>query len=57
MLMKVVAIAWGPSGLVAIPLMQTPMMMLWFFVGLLIAYVMGFVITNLFIKKEDVANV
>lgn len=57
MLMGVQSIAWGPSGLVAIPLMRTPMMMLWFFVGLVIAYVAGFIITSLFIKDEDVARV
>lgn len=57
MLMKVKAIAWGPSGLVAIPLMQTPAMMLYFFIGLLIAYIMGFVITWFGIKDEEVANV
>lgn len=56
MLMGVQAIAWGPSGLVAIPLMRTPMMMLWFLVGLVIAYIMGFIITWFGIKAEDIAN-
>lgn len=56
MLMHVMAIAWGPSGLVAIPLMQTPMMMLYFFLGLVIAYIMGFIITWFGIKAQDVAN-
>lgn len=56
MLMGVQAIAWGPSGLVAIPLMRTPMMMLWFFLGLVIAYIMGFIITWFGIKAEDIAN-
>ena len=57
MLMHVQAIAWGPSGLVAIPLMRTPSMMLYFFLGILIAYIMGFIITWFGIKAEDVANV
>ena len=56
MLMHVQAIAWGPSGLVAVPLMRTPMMMLFFFLGLVIAYIMGFIITWFGIKAEDVAN-
>lgn len=56
MLMGVKAIAWGPSGLVAIPLMKTPAMMLWFFLGLVIAYIMGFIITWFGIKAEDIAN-
>ncbi len=56
MLMGVMATAWGPSGLVAIPLMKTPMMMLYFFLGLVIAYIMGFIITWFGIKAQDVAN-
>lgn len=57
MLMGVQAIAWGPSGLVATPLMKTPMMMLYFVLGLVIAYIMGFIITWFGIKEKDVANV
>jgi PTS system sucrose-specific IIC component len=57
MLAHVVAVAWGPSGLVAIPLMQAPAMMLNYFIGLLISYVAGFIITNFVIKDEDVLNV
>ena len=56
MLMKVVAVAYGPSGLVAIPLMKTPFMMLHYFIGLVIAYFGGFVMTTLFIK-DDVIDV
>ncbi len=56
MLMGVQAIAWGPSGLVATPLMKTPMMMLYFVLGLVIAYIMGFIITWFGIKEKDVAN-
>ena len=56
MLMHVMAIAWGPSGLVAIPLMRTPTMMLHYFIGLIVAYIMGFIITSVGIKDNDVAN-
>lgn len=56
MLMGVQAIAWGPSGLVATPLMKTPMMMLYFVLGLVIAYIMGFIITWFGIKEKDIAN-
>ncbi len=57
MLMKVMAIAWGPSGVVAIPLMKTGAMSLYYFLGLVIAYIGGFIVTTLFIKEEDVANI
>lgn len=57
MLTGVMAIAWGPSGLVAIPLMKTTAMMLNFFLGLVISYIMGFIITWFGIKDEEVANV
>lgn len=56
MLMRVTSGAWGPSGLVAIPLMQTPSLMLYFFLGLVISYIMGFIITWFGIKAQDVAN-
>lgn len=56
MLMHVMAIAWGPSGLVAIPLMRTPAMMLHYLIGLIVAYIMGFIITSIGIKDQDVAN-
>lgn len=56
MLTKVMATAWGPSGLVAVPLMQ-PGSMLNFVIGILISYVGGFIITQLFIKDEDVMRV
>lgn len=49
---KVLATAWGPSGLVALPLMQ-PSSILNYFIGILIAYVGGFVVTNLLIKTSD----
>lgn len=54
MLMGVTAHAFGPSGLVAVPLMQSPSMMLYYFLGLVIAYVAGFLITFIFIKDSDI---
>lgn len=56
MLMGVKATAWGPSGLVAIPLM-IPNVMIHYIIGLVIAYVGGFVVTYLMIKPEEVSNV
>lgn len=56
MLMGVMATAWGPSGLVAIPLMQTAMQMLYYFIGLVISYIAGFIITNFAISNDDVAK-
>lgn len=52
---KVLATAWGPSGLVALPLMQ-PSSILNYFIGILIAYVGGFIVTNLLIKTSDLDN-
>ena len=61
MLTKVMATAWGPSGVVAIPLMgggQNGMMgMLYYFIGMLISAFAAFLITFFVIKKEDVAAV
>lgn len=56
MLTHVLANSWGPSGLVAIPIMQ-PQSMLNYFIGLIIAYIGGFIITYLTIKQSDVKNV
>lgn len=56
MLTHVMANSWGPSGLVAIPIMK-PESMLNFFIGLVISYVAGFIITKLTIKPKDVENV
>lgn len=53
---KVMATAWGPSGLVAIPLMQ-PGSMLNYTLGIFISYLGGFILTRIFIKDSDVANV
>ena len=57
MLTQVMANAWGPSGLVAIPLMQGTSGMMNFFFGLVISYIAGFCITKIVIKDEDVINV
>lgn len=54
MLTQVMANAWGPSGLVAIPLMQGGSGMLNFLIGLLIAYAGGFLVTKALIKDSDV---
>lgn len=56
MLSHVLANSWGPSGLVAIPIMK-PESMLNYFIGLLISYIAGFIITYLVIKESDVKNV
>lgn len=53
---KVLATAWGPSGLVAIPLMQ-PNSILNFFLGIIIAYIGGFLVTNLFISASEIKDV
>ena len=55
MLTNVLANSWGPSGLVAIPIMK-PECMLNFFIGLVISYVAGFIITYFVIKDADVKN-
>lgn len=52
MLTKVMATAWGPSGIVAIPLMQ-PGSMLNFLIGILISYAGGFIVTQVFMKDSD----
>lgn len=56
MLSHVLANAWGPSGLVAIAIMK-PESMLNYFIGLVISYIGGFVITYFVIKEKDVLNV
>ncbi|MDF2594898.1 MAG: glucose transporter subunit [Clostridia bacterium] len=53
---KVLASAWGPSGLVAIAVMQ-PASMVNYVLGIFIAYAGGFIVTYLFIKDKDIANV
>lgn len=55
MLRGVMAGAWGPSGVSAIPLMK-PGSMLSYFMGLVISYIFGFIITYAFIKEEEISN-
>ena len=57
MFTQVLANAWGPSGMVAIPLMQGTSGMMNYFIGLVISYVAGFIITKMVIKDSDVQNV
>ena len=56
MLSHVMSNAWGPSGLVAIAIMK-PECMLNYFIGLLISYVCGFIITRIAIREKDLDNV
>ncbi|QNO15307.1 PTS transporter subunit EIIC [Alkalicella caledoniensis] len=53
---NVMASAWGPSGLVALPLMHADKIIHFFF-GIVISYIGGFIITNIFINSKDVENV
>lgn len=60
MAMQVAATAWGPSGLLAIPVMTAgpntaTMSMVFYLCGLIISYIGGFIITNIFVKDEEVA--
>ncbi len=57
----VAATTWGPSGVLAFPIMvaggNNPTTQMAFYgVGLLISYVMGFLITNFTLKADEVAN-
>lgn len=61
MAMKVAATTWGPSGVLALPIMvaggtSATTQMLCYVVGLVISYIMGFIFTNVSLKAEDVAN-
>lgn len=57
--MNVMSVAWGASGLCATPLMTAGpngmMGIVYFLLAILISYIMGFIITYIFIKEEDVA--
>src|SRR5699024_9379123 len=55
MLMGVMASAWGPSGWVALQLIQK--CMIHYAIELIISYVVGFIITRLAIKESDLVNV
>lgn len=50
--MKVTAHSFGPSGLTGIPLMQ-PDSILPFIIGLVIAYISGFIVTQFMVTDED----
>lgn len=56
MLMGVMANAWGPSGWVALPLMQGSGI-LHYGIGIIISYIGGFIITRAFIKAKDIEHV
>ena len=61
MAMKVAATTWGPSGVLALPIMvaggtSATTQMLCYVVGLIISYIMGFIFTNFSLKDEEVAN-
>jgi len=61
MIFKVAATTWGPSGILALPIMTAggtnPAMQVAFYgIGLVISYIMGFIITNATLKAEEVAN-
>ncbi len=61
MAMKVAATTWGPSGVLALPIMvaggnSAVVTMLCYVIGLVISYIMGFVFTNFTLKDEEVAN-
>ena len=61
MAMKVAATTWGPSGILAFPIMtaggpSAATQMGCYAVGLVISYIMGFIITNFTLKDAEVAN-
>ena len=61
MAMKVAATTWGPSGILALPIMTAggtnpAMQVACYGIGLVISYIMGFIFTNFTLKNEDVAN-
>lgn len=60
MLMQVASTTWGPSGLLGIFVMTAgpngaAMSIVYFVIGLLISYIMGFILTWFGIKEQDVA--
>ena len=60
MIFKVAATTWGPSGVLALPIMtaggDNPVMqVVCYGIGLIISYIMGFIITNFTLKDEEVA--
>ena len=62
MAMEVASTTWGPSGILALFVMTegprgAVMSLVCYGIGLLISYVMGFLITNIVMKEEEVAQV
>ena len=60
MAMKVAATTWGPSGVLAFPIMtaggtSATTQMMCYAIGLVISYIMGFIITNVTLKADEVA--
>ena len=58
---EVAATTWGPSGLLALFVMTAGphgavQSVLCYAIGLVISYIMGFIITNAMVKDEEVAN-
>lgn len=61
MAMKVAATTWGPSGILALPIMvaggdSAITQMVCYVIGLVISYIMGFIFTHFTLKNEEVAN-
>ena len=61
MIFKVAATTWGPSGILALPIMTAggddPVkQVVCYGIGLVISYIMGFIITNFTLKDSEVAN-
>ena len=60
MALKVAATTWGPSGILAILLMTAGPTgakgTMFYILGLIVSYIMGFIITNALIKTEEVEN-
>ena len=61
MAMQVAGTAWGPSGLLALFVMTAgphgvAASVGCYAVGLVICYIMGFIVTNAMVSVEDVAN-
>ena len=60
-LMQVASTTWGPSGLLGIFVMTggpsgAVMSVVYYLIGIVISYVMGFIITNAVIKPEELEN-
>ena len=61
MIFKVAAVTWGPSGILALPIMTAggdnpAFQVACYAIGLVISYIMGFLFTNFTLKDSEVAN-